>query len=136
MYLTGWVRFTAPWSLRLPKVTANLKSLFRHNQTYWEPCVTVAYLELHFIHNFDRFRTKNMCRAMAYSQPEYIQDFSIFWTLAYSESCQISTMNRFWKMVNSYNYFQKLITFAKLAAFRTSWNKYLEVVSPELGILY
>ena len=72
---------------------------------------------------------------------KHIQYPGIFRTLAYSESeaylepCQTSTMKRFAKIVNGYNYFYIIIILAKLAAFSTTWNKYLEVVSPEVVIL-
>ena len=38
---------------------------------------------------------------------------------AYSEPCQISTMMCFAKVVNDYNYFRKLFSQYKLAAFST-----------------
>ena len=49
----------------------------------------------------------------AYSEPQYsqawnIQKTRIFRTVAYSEPCQTSTMKRFAKIVNGYNYFRKL----------------------------
>ena len=45
-------------------------------------------------------------------------------------------MKRFVKTVNGYNYFRKLqlISQYKLVAVSTSWNKYHEVVTPEVAI--
>ena len=94
---------------------------FRHNQAYPEiiqaysnPCVTLAYLEPWYIQNPDMFKTRSIFRTLAYSQPWYIQNPGIFRTLAYSKSeaywepYQTSTMKRFAKIVNGYNYFRKL----------------------------
>ena len=101
------------------------------------------YLKAASIRENTVFRTRNICRTLPYSQPCYIQSLLIFRTLpdskseTYSELCQTSTMKRFAKIVNGYNYFYKLWLFSqyKLAAFSTSWNKYHEVVTPEVDIL-
>ena len=60
------------------------------------------------------FRTKSIFRTLAYLQPWYIQNPSISRPLVYSQSetysetCQASTVKRFAKIVNGYNYFHKL----------------------------
>ena len=99
--------------------------IIRHNQAYPElfwhiqaycivtPCVTLTYLELWYIQNPDTFRTRSIFRTLAYSQPWYIQSPGILRTLVYLKSqeypepCQTSTMRRFAKIVNGYNYFHK-----------------------------
>ena len=97
---------------------------FRHNwaypkiiqgfQAYSEPCVTLACLETWHNQNPNIFRTRSIFRTLAYSQPWYIQNSDIFRTMAYSKSeayseyCQTSTMKRFAKIINGYNYFHKL----------------------------
>ena len=88
---------------------------FSHNltypgiiQAYLEPCVTLTCLKLWYIQNPDTFRTRNIFRTSAYSQPWYIQNPAIFRMLTYSKSeaytepCHTSTM----KLTN-YNYFRK-----------------------------
>ena len=58
-------------------------------------------------------------RTLVYSEPRHIHNPGIFRTLAYSKSkaysehCQISTMKRFAKIVNGYNYFHKLQLFSQ-----------------------
>ena len=85
--------------------------------------------------NPDIFRTRSIFRTLAYSQRWYNQNPVIFRTLAYSKSeaysepCQTSTMKRFAKIVNGYNHFHKLQLFSQSLP---RWNKYLEVVSPEV----
>ena len=94
---------------------------FRHSQAYpgilqaySKPCVTMAHLETWYIQNPDIFRTRSMFRTLVYSQPWHIQNLGMFRTLEYSKSeadsepCQTSTMKRFAKIVNGYNYFRKL----------------------------
>ena len=120
---------------------------FRHNQAYpgiihaySEPCVTLAFLELWYIQNSDIFSTRSIYKTLAYSQLWYIKNTSILRTLvcskskAYSELYQTCTIKHFAKIVNIYYYFHKF-TFTKLATSSISWNKRLEVVSPEVVIL-
>ena len=76
----------------------NAGIIFRHNQAYSgiilaysAPCVTVVYLEPSQIAN-----------------QRHTQNPGIFRRLAYSEPCQISTMELFAKIVaNGYNYIRK-----------------------------
>ena len=80
---------------------------FRHNQTdpgiiqgysgIFRTLYYLAYLKLWYIWNPVKLRTKGTFRTLAYSKSE-----------AYSEPCQTSTMKRFAKIVNGYNYFHKL----------------------------
>ena len=123
---------------------------FRHNQSYpaiiqaySKPSVTLAYLEPWYIQAPDIFRTRSIFRTLAYSQSWYIQNPRIFSTLAYSKSeaysepCQTSTMKHSAKKINGSNHFCKWILFLyyKLVALYNSWNKYHEVVTPEVVIL-
>ena len=93
------------------------QELFRDIQAYSEVCVTLTYLKLWYIQNPNTFRTRNIFRTLEYSQHWCIQNPGIFRTLAYSKSeaypepCQTSTMKRFRKIVNGYNYFHKLQLF-------------------------
>ena len=95
-------------------------STFRHNQTY--PGIIQVYSGIFRtlcypgISKTDIFKSRSIFRTLAYSrysQPWYIQNPGIFRTLvyskseAYSEPCQTSTMNRFAKIGNDYNYFHK-----------------------------
>ena len=124
---------------------------FRHNhaypgiiQAYSKPYVTLAYLEPWYIQNPDNFRTRGIFRTLAYLEPWYIRNPRIFRTLTYSkfeaylEPCLTSTMKRFVKTVNSYNYFHESELFLqyKPVAFSDSRNKYHEVVTPAVVIFY
>ena len=89
------------------------KGTFRHNQAYpgiiqaysdifktqCNPGIfkTVVYPEPWHIHNQKHIQNPRIFRTLAYSEFE-----------AYSEPCQTSTMKRFAKTVNGYNYFRKL----------------------------
>ena len=84
-------------------IIRHIEELFRHIQTYSKPNVTLAYLKLwciqnpDIIHNQKHIQNPRIFRTLAYSEFE-----------AYSEPCQTSTMKRFAKTVNGYNYFRKL----------------------------
>ena len=45
---------------------------------------------------------------VAYSEPCFIQNPSIFRSLKHSEPCQASTMEYFAKILNGYNYFRNI----------------------------
>ena len=93
-----------------------MQELFSHSQAYSESCVTLAYLELRYFQSPDKFRTRSIFVTLVYSQPWYTQNPGIFRTLvyskseAYSEHNQTSTMKRFARIVNGYNYFHKLLS--------------------------
>ena len=70
-------------------IIKHIQELFKQIQAYSEPFVTLTYLEPKYIWN-----------------QKYIQN------LVYSEPCQTSTMERFAKVVNGYNYFRN-ITFLR-----------------------
>ena len=100
----------------------------RHNQAnsgiiqvYSEPCVTLAYYELWYIQNPGIFKTRGIFRALVYPKPWHIQNQrhiqkpGLFRILgcsepeAYSEPCQISTMERLEKQLTDIaDYFRKL----------------------------
>ena len=64
-------------------------------------------------------QSPDIFRTLLYSEPV------TFRTQAYSEPCQISTMERFPKIVNRYNYFRKqLFSQYQLFKFSTLSNKY------------
>ena len=91
-----------------------------------------------YTQNPNIFRTRGIFRILAYSEPPYIQNAGIYKIrgIFCQTFCQTSTIKCFEKIVNGYNHFRKLwfISQYKLAAFSTSWNKYHEVVTPEVVI--
>ena len=104
---------------------------FRHNQAYSKTCVNLAYSE------------PGISRTLTYSKRKYMQNPSIFRTLAYwrlwhilnPRFIQTSTMSNIYDEVFCENSWRKIVPQYKLAAFSTSWNKYHEVVTPEIVIL-
>ena len=115
---------------------------FRHNQafpgiiqahsaifrTLCNPDIfgTVIYPKPWHIQNQKHIQNPGIFTTLIYSEPRYIQKASIF---------KIWGIFRIAEIVNGYNYFHKLIIFAKLTMLSISWNRYLEVVSPEIVIL-
>ena len=88
--------------------------IFRHNQTY--SGISQAYSSI--------FRTLfhiSIFRTLAYSEPDYIIKPEVC-----SELCQTSTMQRFAKIVNGYNYFRNInYSHSLLCEIKsTLWNKY------------
>ena len=74
------------------------QELSKHIQTYSEPSVSSS----------DILRTRNIFRAVVYAELRHIQNAGVFRILNYSEFCQKSTMERFTKIVNDYNYFHNI----------------------------
>ena len=86
--------------------------IFRHIQesliiqAYSEPCVTLAYSEVWYIQDPGIFETRDIFKALVFPKlwhiqtQKHIQNPGLFRTLrystleAYSEPCQISTMER------------------------------------------
>ena len=62
------------------KIIRHIQELFRHIQTYLEPCAALTYLKLWYIQNPNIFRTT------ASSQTSYILNPAIFRMLAYPKS--------------------------------------------------
>ena len=119
---------------------------FRHKQAY--PGIIQAYSDI-----FWALCNPSIFRGVVYPEPWHIQNQKhfqnpgIFRTLAYSnsgifetcsETCQTSTMRRFPKIVNGYNYFHKLqlLSLYKFAAFSASWNKYHEFFLIQVQFLF
>ena len=119
---------------------------FRHNQTHpWIiqayldiliTMCTLTYLKLWYIQNLNIFRTRSIFTTPAYSQPWYIR------TQLYSERCRyIQNLRHIQNLVlhlqwsvnyfHGYHYFHKLLFSQSLPR----WNKYIEVVSPEVVML-
>ena len=90
--------------------------IFTHIQTYSEPCVTVGYLYPWYIQKPSIFRTKNIFRTLAHLKP-WPKTLVYTEIKAYLESCKTSTMKRFAKRVNGYNYFHELQLFSKYQLF-------------------
>ena len=93
-------------------------------QTQSQPCVTLAYSKLWYIQNPGIFKTRDIFRTLVYPKywhiqnQRHIQNLELFRNLgyseqeAYSESCQISTMERFEKQLTAIIIFQVIIIFA------------------------
>ena len=56
------------------RIFRHIQELFKHIQAYAKPCVTLAYLEPRYIQNPDLFRSRNIFRALVYSQPGIIRN--------------------------------------------------------------
>ena len=77
--------------------------MFRHIWPYSESCVILpyaeseAYLEPLYIQIFGIFKTKDLFRILIFLELE-----------VYSEPCKFSTIKRFAKIINSFNYFSNI----------------------------
>ena len=92
-------------------IIRHIQELFRHIQTYFKPCVTLAYLGTWYLQNSGIFRTRSLFKTLVYSQPwcnsepRYILNAGICKTRGIFRTLQTSTIKRFAKIVNGYNYF-------------------------------
>ena len=126
---------------------------FRHNQSYpgiiqaySSICKTlcnpgifgsVVYPELWHIQNKKHNYNPDTFITLYIQNPRILRKLAYSKSEAYSEPCQTSTMKHSAKKINGSNHFCKWILFLyyKLVALYNSWNKYHEVVTPEVVIL-
>ena len=94
-------------------------------QAYSKPCLTLAYLGPWYIQNPDIFKIRNIFRTLVYSQLWHIQNLRLIPT---------STMSSIYDEAFRENSYRKIVSQYKLATFSTSWNKYHDVVTPEVAI--
>ena len=90
-----------------PRIIQVYSGIFR---TLCDPGIlkTVVYSEPWHIQNQKHIQNPGMFTTLVYSEPMYIQNAGIFKIRGIFELCQTSTMKRFAKIVNRYNYFHKL----------------------------
>ena len=106
--------------------------IFRHNQAYSKPSVkpgilrAVVYPEPWHIQNQKHIQNPGIFRTPVHWK---------FWHIHNPRLIQTSTMWNIYDEAFSEKNEQKIFSQYKLAAFSTSWNKYHEVVTPQIVIV-
>ena len=98
---------------------------FRHNQAYSKPCVNWAVVYPEPWHIQNQKHIQNHC---IFRNPVNLK----LWHIQNARLIQTSAMSNIYDQAFCENSQSKKVSQYKFTAFSTSWNKYQEVVTPEI----